>query len=84
MKGITLINNETREFKTFWTNVHDQHFISEGTFYGLTYEIGEGVLVNKEEGNEEYRKLREAGWMKWNEFCSELGIDISEYGYYLF
>ena len=84
MKGITLINKETSEFKTFWTNVHGQHFISKGIFDEFEYEIGEGALVDKEEGNEEYRKLRKAGWMKWNEFCIEFGIDISKYGYYLF
>ena len=80
---ITLINPATREFKTFWKNAHQQFLISEGKFYGLTYEAGNGELVDKESGNAEYIRLRKEGWMKWQDYCREKSLCISDYGYRL-
>ena len=70
-KEVTLIDPKTCNFKTFWKNVHQQYLITEGTVYGLTYEVGEARLVEKDEGNAEYVECRKNGWQKWEDFCKE-------------
>lgn len=62
---VTLWNPETREFRTFWKNVHQQRLITTGHYYGLTYEIEETRVTDKEAGNAEYLACKAAGFEKW-------------------
>lgn len=79
----TLINRETREFKTFTKNAHEQLLIVSGKFWGLTYEVENPERTTKEAGNAEYIRLRREGWIKWQDYCLEKNLDIREYGYIL-
>lgn len=80
---VTLINPETREFKTFHKNAHQQYLITVGKFYGCTYEVGKTEQTEKDPGNAEYKKLRSNGWIKWQDYCKAKNLYIEEYGYYL-
>ena len=71
---VTLIDPKTCKFKTFWKNVHQQRLITEGTVYGLTYEVGEKRVVEKDAGNAEYIECRKDGWMKWKDFCQSKDV----------
>lgn len=81
---VTLIDPKTNKFKTFHKNAHEQLMITDGRFWGCTYEIGESVYPDRENGNAEYKKLRKNGWIKWQDFCNEKNLYIGDYGYYLF
>ena len=56
------------KFYTFWKNVHQQFLISSGYINGCTYEVGEPILVTKEEGNKFYISCKKSGWVKMQEF----------------
>ena len=84
-RDVTLINKETGEFKTFWTNVHGQHFISDGQVNGFTYTIEDGKLVKKDAGNAEFIRLKKECWIEWEDFCKEDNMyTTTEYGRWLF
>ena len=70
---ITIINPKTRQFKTFWKNVHQQFLITDGKVEGCTFTVGKAELTEKGPGNALYKELRQNGWKKWEDFCEDKG-----------